>query len=136
MHVHASSRHVPRVRSGVIQTASRSADIKQFECNSCCAQVPTNTSLLVTLSPATGQANASFAQLTAIIFTIGNGTAPAPSVGAVSFSRDGASFGSARLTLVNSSSTPGTYAGKLPAELAFPLCDNVHLNPKLCHGMV
>ncbi len=80
----------------------------------CCAQVPTNTSLLVTLSPATGQANASFAQLTAIVFALSNGTALVPSAGSVSFSRDGASFGSARLTPVNSSSTPGTYAGRLP----------------------
>ncbi|EIE20640.1 hypothetical protein COCSUDRAFT_57209 [Coccomyxa subellipsoidea C-169] len=77
-------------------------------------QVPTNTSLLVTLSPATGQANASFAQLTAVVFALSNGTALAPSAGSVSFSRDGASFGSARLTPVNSSSTPGTYAGRLP----------------------
>lgn len=78
------------------------------------AQVPTNTSLLVTLSPATGQSNASFAQLTAVVFTRGNGSKAAapPLAASVAFSRNGASFGSARLTLVNASSTPGTYAGK------------------------
>jgi len=80
------------------------------------AQVSTNTSLLVTLTPATGQSNVSFAQLTAVVFA-GNGTEALPASAAVSFSRNGASIGSARLTPMNSSSTPGTYAGMPTSDL-------------------
>ena len=74
----------------------------------------TTTTLLVTLTPSTGASNSSFAEITAVVYSYATGTVP--NTNTVTITDSGSILGSTRLTPVNGSSFPSTFAGKA----AFP----------------